>query len=524
MCGDPDDTLLYKKEDWWGLILGLVILTVAVVSGLANIGLKAPRIQSWIVDPTDAFYENTAVKVQDWPADGIDRLPPEMKDKVRLTKELIYEKGEYKTVEKIVWYSRHPVTAMDIKALRALGLSGDDEKISVMVLYERSQAVTSTETGLAYLAAGLGVPVVVAAIFMGAAPLGAVIGFVVIFVLTGLAYVIGGYVPFQALGLSYAPWALLLGLAVSNTIGTPKSILSAARTGMFIMAGLVLLGAEISLDRITSLGPQTWLVAAAVPLVVIIIMRVVGTAVLRLSSGPQSTTMAAAASGCGAWAAIPAGLAARAKRADVTLAVLMAMLFAAALMIGMPPLVKAAGASAATGGAWMGGGLDGTGPLASAAATLDTQAEMNAIDVKIGQFAFIVVLAPVLAVVCGIKRDEQAQPSRSLLAEILCRLPKFAIGVALACLAFSFVLPSVFGVGTVGTNPLRLNVIEAVTWPCRDWLFCMAFVSIGLESNLRHLIRQTGGRPVALYLIGLALSLGLTFAAAHVAFGGAPVK
>jgi uncharacterized membrane protein YadS len=55
----------------------------------------------------------------------------------------------------------------------------------------------------------------------------------------------------------------------------------------------------------------------------------------------------------------------------------------------------------------------------------------------------------------------------------------------------------------------------------RGWLFCIAFVSIGLESNFRALANQIqGGRPLQLYLVGQTFNLVLTLAAAYLAFGG----
>ena len=55
----------------------------------------------------------------------------------------------------------------------------------------------------------------------------------------------------------------------------------------------------------------------------------------------------------------------------------------------------------------------------------------------------------------------------------------------------------------------------------RGWLFCLAFVSIGLESNFRKLAGQIqGGRPIQLYIVGQTFNLVLTLVAAYLAFGG----
>ncbi|HMP06410.1 MAG TPA: putative sulfate exporter family transporter, partial [Lacipirellulaceae bacterium] len=53
----------------------------------------------------------------------------------------------------------------------------------------------------------------------------------------------------------------------------------------------------------------------------------------------------------------------------------------------------------------------------------------------------------------------------------------------------------------------------------RGWCFCLAFVSIGLETNFRALRRMlVGGKPLVLYLCGQSLNLALTLAMAWLMF------
>ena len=46
-------------------------------------------------------------------------------------------------------------------------------------------------------------------------------GFLAIFILATLAYVLGNSQAAKAINLGYAFWALLIGLLISNTVGTP---------------------------------------------------------------------------------------------------------------------------------------------------------------------------------------------------------------------------------------------------------------------------------------------------------------
>jgi uncharacterized membrane protein YadS len=86
---------------------------------------------------------------------------------------------------------------------------------------------------------------------------------------------------------------------------------------------------------------------------------------------------------------------------------------------------------------------------------------------------------------------------------------------------FSFILIPAFGGGQEGFNAVDKNVIGAITKTCRGWLFCLAFVAIGLESNFRLLAAEiAGGKPIILYIVGQSFNLILTLLVAYIAFGG----
>jgi len=80
------------------------------------------------------------------------------------------------------------------------------------------------------------------------------IGFVGLFGLSLLSYVLSGQEVIKHYNLEYALWAVLLGLVISNTVGTPKWLSAATRTEFFIKTGLVLLGAEVLFNKLLALG------------------------------------------------------------------------------------------------------------------------------------------------------------------------------------------------------------------------------------------------------------------------------
>ena len=69
-----------------------------------------------------------------------------------------------------------------------------------------------------------------------------------------------------------------------------------------------------------------------------------------------------------------------------------------------------------------------------------------------------------------------------------------------------------FSTGRFRQGPELVDaMIDGSTGTLRGWLFCLAFVSIGLETNFRELSPYLrGGKPLTLYLCGQALNLCLS--------------
>jgi uncharacterized membrane protein YadS len=192
----------------------------------------------------------------------------------------------------------------------------------------------------------------------------------------------------------------------------------------------------------------------------------------------------------------------------------MTMIFTVTMMIGMPALTKFIGISPEVGGAWLGGTIDSTGAVVAAGALLGENAEKVAAVVKMIQNILIGFMAFVGAVLWVTKVDQSEGGPKPSLMEIWYRFPKFILGFVLASLIFSFILMPVLGGDEVAA------ILEQ-TKTFRGWFFCLAFVSIGLESNFKDLASQlVGGKPIILYIIGQSFNIILTLFAAWLAFGG----
>jgi len=341
-------------------------------------------------------------------------------------------------------------------------------------------------------------------------------GFCAVFILAIVAYWIAGQAEIKYWGLSYAMWALLVGLLISNTIGTPQWLLAGARTEMFIKTGLVLLGCEVLFGKIVSLGPPGLMVAWIVTPIVVIFMYLLGTRWLKMANKKLVIIIASATSVCGVSAAIAAAAACRAKKEDLTFGVGLTLIFTVLMMFFMPLAIKFIGMNTILGAAWMGGTIDSTGAVVAAGSMLGPEAEQVAAVVKMIQNVLIGLLAFAIAVfwVTSVERDPNGPRPSAM--EIWYRFPKFVLGFVAASVLFSFVVIPATG-GDIGL--VESSYIKPITRTLRGWFFCLAFVSIGLESNFKDLTaRMEGGKPLMLYFIGQSFNLGLTLLIAWLAF------
>jgi uncharacterized membrane protein YadS len=306
-----------------------------------------------------------------------------------------------------------------------------------------------------------------------------------------------------------------VGLLISNTIGTPNWLKKGANTELFIKIGLVLLGAEILFKKILSLGAPGLMVAWSVTPIVVIFMFIFAIRTLKMKNKHLAIIIASATSVCGVSAAIAAAAASRAKKEDLTLAVGMTLIFTVLMMFFMPLFIKFLGMNNILGAAWMGGTIDSTGAVVAAGSMLGQTAEQVAAVVKMIQNVLIGVAAFFIAIY-WVTRVEREPGRKANAMEIWYRFPKFVIGFVAASLVFSFiVVPAMHG----DFKAVEATFIKPISKTLRGWFFCLAFVSIGLESNFRDLAsRMEGGKPMILYIVGQSFNLILTLLVAYLAF------
>ncbi|MDL2314119.1 YeiH family protein [Desulfovibrio sp. OttesenSCG-928-C14] len=341
-------------------------------------------------------------------------------------------------------------------------------------------------------------------------------GFVFVFIVAVLAFLMGSQAWMKKYGVGSEAWAIAIGMLIANTVGTPKFVKPALQTEFYIKTGLVLLGAEVLFDKIVAIGIPGIFVAWVVTPTVLILTFIFGQKVLKIESPTLNITISADMSVCGTSAAIATAAACRAKKEELTLAIGLSLIFTAIMMIVLPAFIKALGMPEVLGGAWIGGTVDATGAVAAAGAFLGQKALYVAATVKMIQNVLIGVTAFGVALYWCAKIDRI--PGKQVQArEIWDRFPKFVLGFLTASILASLIS------GSLGSDlsnaAVSQGLVRGIASPVRSWCFALAFTSIGLSTNFRELAHYfKGGKPLILYVAGQSFNLCLTLAMAYIMF------
>ncbi|MFK7936203.1 MAG: YeiH family protein [Saprospiraceae bacterium] len=341
-------------------------------------------------------------------------------------------------------------------------------------------------------------------------------GFAYVFLFGVISYWLAANGTMKTYGIGYAAWAIVLGLLISNTIGTPRWVEPALQTPLYIKTGLVLLGAEVLFNKVLAIGLPGIFVAWIVTPIVLVSTYWFGQKILKIPSKTLNMVVSADMSVCGVSAAVATAAACKAPKEELTLAIGLSMVFTSVMMIVLPAFINAVGIPEVLGGAWIGGTIDATGAVVAAGAFLGDKALNVAATIKMIQNILIGVIAFGVAVYFSTK-VENGGGAKVGISEIWKRFPKFILGFIGASIVFSTIYASIGD--DLAYSIIDQGVIRGFTKNVRGWLFCLAFVSIGLSTNF-SLLRShfRGGKPLILYLCGQTLNLVLTLLMAYLMF------
>jgi len=551
-------TDLWKKEDYWAIWLGMLILAVGLLIFMPRppadmqsvleknnqvMKLEAQRAPfntiAWHKATSEkrklrATNEAYAKKLKDyldapydWKANPLEALylyPEKAKNRSEAAKEA-YEKSKVavaqalemaRNAEDAAAQSDFADTDLNAAAVSAIAVWLQAEEKSSKAKRKASQMPYNRFGPLVVLGFCLAIMFGIGNKVMGR-PMGKfMLGFAFVFVLAILAYMAETQQTMKLYGFGFPLWAIVFGMLISNTIGTPQWVKDGVQTEYFIKTGLVLLGAEVLFGKILAIGVPGIFVAWVVTPVVLITTFWFGQRVLKIPSKTLNITVSADMSVCGVSAAIATASACRAKKEELTLAIGLSMVFTAIMMVALPAFIKAVGIPEVLGGAWIGGTIDSTGAVAAAGAFLGDKAMYVAATVKMIQNILIGVIAFFVAIY-WVTRVEAVPGQRVRIVEIWHRFPKFVLGFIGMSILFSLIDG---GLGKdVSNTMVDHGVLRGFSRPIREWCFALAFASIGLSTDFRELKQYfKGGKPLILYVCGQTFNLALTLLVAYIMF------
>jgi uncharacterized integral membrane protein (TIGR00698 family) len=332
------------------------------------------------------------------------------------------------------------------------------------------------------------------------------LGFPIVFILGIGSHLLAGNATANNWGIEFVIFALVLGLLVSNTAGTPNWLMAAVRTEFYIKTGLILMGATIIFGEIMKAGALGILQSV---LVVIVVWYFSFWLAKRLRLDDEFAVMlSTAVSICGVSAAIAACGAIEGDRRKLSYVTSIVLIVAVPMIVIQPWLIKQLGLSDFVAGAWLGGTLDTTGSVVAAGEMISETAAKVGTIVKFSQNVLIGVAAFLLSVWWSTK-DNNGGAKGTSLAVIWSRFPKFVLGFIGASLLFSFAV-----------QPALVASVKPAITTMRNAFFALAFVSIGLETKFTDLLQMDEGRPFWTFLGAQTFNVVWTLILAWIIFGG----
>ena len=304
----------------------------------------------------------------------------------------------------------------------------------------------------------------------------------------------------QALpNIEYVLWAILIGLAIANTIGVPRLFRAGVATYEFwLKAGIVLLGVRFLVGDLVKVGGVTLGLVALEIAGSLIFMTLLGRA---FGLKPKLVSLLAVGSSiCGVSAIIAAKGAIEAEDEDASYAMAAILALGALSLFLFPAIGHGLGLSDHAYGLWAGLGVDNTAEATAAGALYSDTAGKFAVLAKTMRNAtigFVVLGYSVYWARRGLagKIDNKA-------AFLWRKFPKFVLG---------FLLISLLASLHAFTGPEIASLANL-----SRWAFLLTFAGVGLSTDLRKLARQ-GWRPFAVGAIGevviAVLTLGLVVGA-----------
>jgi uncharacterized integral membrane protein (TIGR00698 family) len=284
--------------------------------------------------------------------------------------------------------------------------------------------------------------------------------------------------------IEYVLWAILIGLAISNTVGVPQIFRSGVATYEFwLKAGIVLLGSRFLLGDVLKLGGVSLALVAIEIAGAIAFMTLLGRA---FGLRPKLTSLLAVGSAvCGVSAIIATQGAIEADDEDSSFAIAAILALGALSLFTFPLIGHALHLSDHAYGLWAGLAVDNTAEATAAGALYSDAAGKLAVLAKTTRNAMIGFV--VLAYAIYWASRGQAKTVGNKAAFLWQKFPKFVLG---------FLLISILATYHFFTKDQTTALANL-----SRWAFLLTFAGVGLRTNFREM-RKQGLRPFAVGAIG----------------------
>lgn len=342
-------------------------------------------------------------------------------------------------------------------------------------------------------------------VLMGKAAPGIIKAFPVVYLLTMVASVAGGYEGIKSLNLETVIFCLFLGLIIRNFVKLPGWFYESLSSEFFVKIGLVLLGISVIFSDILKSGSLGLIQS----LVVVLSVWYFSFWLCKKMKVDREMSMmlSSAVSICGVSAAIATSGAIKGDPKKLSLVVSLVLITAIPMMIFMPWIAHKMGLSQEVTGAWLGGTIDTTGAVVASGSLVGETALQISTIVKFSQNVLLGIAAFAISIYWSYTRKEVGKEEKPTLSVIWERFPKFVLGFIMVSVIFSFFVSSEV---TEAVKP-QLKSLQGL------W-FALAFTCIGLETNFRDLFGTHNRKPMLAFLGAQLFNIFVTLVIAYLLF------
>lgn len=297
----------------------------------------------------------------------------------------------------------------------------------------------------------------------------------------------------QTTGVNELFVAIGLGFLFANSVGIPDRLAPGFAThGHWLVIGIVLMGASVTLGTLLDVGGTVLLIILTVVCLTLLTVELLARRVFVLVDRLGSL-LAAGSAICGVSAVVAVAGSIRAREDHIAYAAATVLMFDAITLIVFPIVGDLLELSSMVFGIWAGISMFSTGPVVAVGFAHSEVAGQWATVTKLARNALIGLVVLGYASYYARTGDGTNPSIRTLVDSV----PPFVLGFLV------FV-----GLATGGVFSASQQVVIEQTY---NWLFAVAFVGLGTEIRLRSL-RQTGLTPALVVLLALLVASSVSLA------------